>query len=217
MSKRPSFQFYPPDWRRDQSLRLCSMGARGLWIEMMCLMHEGEPYGHLTDLGQPMSAEALGRLVGESATAVKRWLAELDARAVFSRTDTGVIYCRRMVRDEAVRQARAAGGSSGGEHGHKGASHGSKGGRPRSEKGGKKPPLGRANNPPLHTSSSTEFKAPSEALNLSERDAPILPHEGQSAPAPELTSEQRKALSAEMRASVVGLGEVSPTSRMRAH
>jgi hypothetical protein len=45
--KRPAFQFYPGDWLRDMALRSCSMEARGLWIEMLCLMHDAVPYGHL--------------------------------------------------------------------------------------------------------------------------------------------------------------------------
>jgi len=32
-SKRPAFQFYPGDWRRDTALQSVSLAARGLWIE----------------------------------------------------------------------------------------------------------------------------------------------------------------------------------------
>ncbi|WP_311267470.1 hypothetical protein [Sphingobium sp. WCS2017Hpa-17] len=137
VSKRPAFQFYPADWRTDPGLRLCALVSRGLWMEMMAIMHEGEPYGHLTAQGRPISPDMLARLVGESPATVKRCMADLEANGVFSRTDDGVIYSRRMVRDEEVREARAAGGSLGKVHGQKGASHGTKGGRPRKEK----PPL----------------------------------------------------------------------------
>lgn len=140
MSKRPAFQFYPGDWRTDPGLRLCSVAARGLWIEMMAIMHEGDPYGHLTVQGRPISHDMLARLVGEGAAAVKRLLKELEVNDVFSVTGDGVLYSRRMVRDEAIREARAAGGALGGEHGVKGAGHGRKGGRPRKEK----PPFGDA-------------------------------------------------------------------------
>ena len=47
MGKRPSFQFYPGDWLRSTDLRSCSVLARGLWIDMICLMHEGSEYGFL--------------------------------------------------------------------------------------------------------------------------------------------------------------------------
>lgn len=131
MSKRPAFQFYPSDWRNDAGLRLCSIGARGLWIEMMCLMHDATPYGHLTVMGRAIAPEALARLAGESVAAVKRWLVEMEQNDVFSRTDEGVIYSRRMVRDEEIREARAAGGPLGKEFGHLGASFGNLGGNPK--------------------------------------------------------------------------------------
>ena len=134
MSKRPAFQFYPSDWRNDPGLRLCSVAARGLWADMLCLMHEGAPYGHLTVLNRAMSPDDLSRLVGAPVVQVKRWLAELSGNEVYSITDSGVIYSRRMVRDEALREVRAAGGAAGAEHGHKGGSHGTKGGRPRKDK-----------------------------------------------------------------------------------
>lgn len=137
MSKRPAFQFYPGDWRTDPGLRLCSLVARGLWIEMMAIMHEGEPYGHLTAQGRPISDDMLARLVGETPAIIRKSMKDLEANGVFSRTEEGVIFSRRMVRDEEVRDARAAGGSLGKVHGAKGASHGTKGGRPRKEK----PPL----------------------------------------------------------------------------
>lgn len=146
--KRPAFQFYPKDWRDEQSLRLCSMAARGLWIDLMCLMHSADRYGHLELAGKPMAVEQIARLVGESAKDVKRWMAELVTNGVCSVTEEGVIFSRRMVRDEAIREKRAAGGEAGSTHGHKGAEHGGKGGRPRSEEGGKKPPFREPEEPP---------------------------------------------------------------------
>lgn len=111
MGKRPSFQFYPADWRKDPALRACSLAARGLWVEMLALMHECEPYGHLRIGGSPVTdTTQVARLVGESPDVVATLLAELEQFAVFSRLDDGTIYSRRMVRDEHVRAARAAGG-----------------------------------------------------------------------------------------------------------
>ena len=36
-------KFWWGDWQNDKALRLCSIGARGLWMEMLCIAHEGEP------------------------------------------------------------------------------------------------------------------------------------------------------------------------------
>lgn len=112
--KAPSFQFYPGDWLRDTALRCCSLAARGLWIDMLCIMHQGEPYGHLTVKGTPLEPQALGRMVGATPRETSTLLAELEGAKVFSRTATGTIFSRRMVEDERIRAARAAGGHLGG-------------------------------------------------------------------------------------------------------
>lgn len=113
-TKRPAYQWYPGDFRRDTAVQSCSFEARALWREMLDLMHDGEPYGHLTAGGVPIAADLLARMVGKSVAVVKRWLAELESRKVFSRTDDGVIYSRRMVKDEHIRNVRAASGKLGG-------------------------------------------------------------------------------------------------------
>ena len=112
--KRPAFQFYPADWRKDPALSSCSLAARGLWIELMCIAHESDRYGHLSVNGRAMDAKQIARMVGESPAAVAKLLAELEAAAVFSRGEDGVIYSRRMVKDEHIRDVRAAAGKKGG-------------------------------------------------------------------------------------------------------
>jgi hypothetical protein len=113
-AKRPSFQWYPGDAQRDTALRACSLEARGLWREMMDLMHDGEPYGHLTAGGVVISPAELSRIVGVSAKRCVSLLGDLESRGVFSRTPEGVIFSRRMVRDERIRATRAASGRLGG-------------------------------------------------------------------------------------------------------
>lgn len=112
--KRPSFQFYPSDWLHDLSLRVCSVGARGLWIDMLCLMHQGAPYGYLKVGGKVIHLASLASVIGAPSADVQGWLAELEEAGVFSRDDDGCIYSRRMVRDELIREKRAAGGHLGG-------------------------------------------------------------------------------------------------------
>jgi hypothetical protein len=112
--KRPSFQFYPSDWLRDTALRTCSIGARGLWIDMICFMHEGNPYGHLKVADKVILPENLARMVGETLEVVEGWLGELNHAGVFQVDEHGAIFSKRMIRDENLRQIRAAGGSKGG-------------------------------------------------------------------------------------------------------
>lgn len=107
MKAKPSFQFYPSDWLRDPGLRSCSLGARGLWIDILSFMHEAEPYGHLLLNGRPVDAITLARMVGSDVRTVRRLLSELEAAGVFSKTEPGTIFSRRMVRDQELRERRA--------------------------------------------------------------------------------------------------------------
>ncbi|MGF6212360.1 hypothetical protein [Comamonas sp. 4034] len=128
--KRPSFQFYPADWRKDPALAACSLAARGLWMELLCIAHESERYGFLSINGKAMTPAQLARIVGETPALVTKLLREIEEAGVLSRSEDGIIFSRRMVRDEELRNIRAANGVKGAEHGKKGASHGVKGGRP---------------------------------------------------------------------------------------
>lgn len=165
--KRPAFQFYPSDWRKDMALQSCSVAARGLWIDMMCIAHECDPYGHLTVNGKPMTPAQVGRHTGLTQRDCERLLAELAEAGVSSMTSDGAIYSRRMVRDEDLRNRRAEGGKAGSEHGAKGAEHGIKGGRPANGRGVIEPPL----EPPPSSSSSPSGKDLSDEAKASSSSA----------------------------------------------
>ncbi len=95
----------------DAGLRRCSKGARGVWIDLLCLMHQGQPYGYLAGTGGKHPVSFLARWCGETERSFSSSMIELTANGVYSLTDDGVIYSRRMVRDEHNRQVRGAGGS----------------------------------------------------------------------------------------------------------
>lgn len=65
--KRPSFQFYPADWASNTKLRRCSFRERGVWLEVMGLMHDSDEYG------------VLRWTLGEIVSTVGCKLADLDA------------------------------------------------------------------------------------------------------------------------------------------
>lgn len=94
----PWFKFYPTDWRSDPALKMCSLAARGLWIEMIALMHEATPYGHLVVSGRSPTDTQLAVLAGALPAQVSELLGELEAAGVFSRTREGVIFSRKMTR-----------------------------------------------------------------------------------------------------------------------
>lgn len=97
--KRPWFKWYPSDWRAEARLRLCSRAARSLWLDMLGLMHESTLIGYLLINGKNPTPEQLARVLGDDLQDLVPWLEELHAAGVYSETDDGVIFSRRMVRD----------------------------------------------------------------------------------------------------------------------
>jgi hypothetical protein len=114
MTSNPWMKFYPSDWRSDPRLRMCSLAARGLWMEMLALMHDANPYGHLLVGTCIPSPEQLALLVGAMPSEVRGLLAELEAAGVFSRNGKSVIYSRRMVEDEKKAKIARKNGKAGG-------------------------------------------------------------------------------------------------------
>lgn len=96
--KNPFLKFYPTDWRSDPALRMCSPAARGVWIDMICLMHEATPYGHLLVNGRCPTDAQIAVLLGLPPDQFSEIQGELEAAGVFSRTKDGVIYSRKMTR-----------------------------------------------------------------------------------------------------------------------
>lgn len=114
MSKLPSFQFYPGDWLKDPDLRRCSKAARGVWIDMICLSFECEDRGVFATSGIAWPDEDIAAAVGGNITEVLDAIAELLTKGVVSRNQTGAIFCRRVVRDEAKRRSCSEAGKRGG-------------------------------------------------------------------------------------------------------
>lgn len=122
--KRPSFQFYPADWKNNSKLRRCSEAARGAWVDILCLLHDSDEYGVCR---WPLAevARAAGvplKLAKELATKDVLKGAEKDAApyvytprhagkdgnpvTLVQSKDGPCWYCSRFVRDEWVRQRR---------------------------------------------------------------------------------------------------------------
>jgi hypothetical protein len=126
--KFPFLKFFPADWFADRGVRHVSYAARGLWFDMICIMHGSPVYGHLLDpTGQPMGVEGIAKETGGTVDEVRKLLAELERAKVYStvlvnqadnqgvnQTPKQTIVCRRMVEDETKRARLAANGASGG-------------------------------------------------------------------------------------------------------
>lgn len=104
MPKLPWLKFYPSDWQSDQALGMCGLAARGLWMEMLAIMHKATPYGHLVVNGMKPSDEQLAALARAPADQIRALTHELESAGVFSRTRNGTIYSRRMTKDDKRRK-----------------------------------------------------------------------------------------------------------------
>ena len=86
--------------RDNVALRTCSLAARGLWLEMIFIMHESRHYGHLAVNGRNIDARLLARVVGGSEKQVSQLLDELFCAGVYElKCGHGLIYSREMVCD----------------------------------------------------------------------------------------------------------------------
>jgi hypothetical protein len=164
MADRPSFQFYPGDWRKNANLGRCSMAARGAWMDVLCVLHDSDEYGvmrcPLKELANSarVSLKLLRELVdkgvlkgaekGERCAACTYETTRREGKSrvaivvtLLEEGDGPLWYSSRMVKDEYLRNVRAAGGEAGKEYGAMGAEYGSKGGRPAIVTGDKNPPL----------------------------------------------------------------------------
>jgi hypothetical protein len=111
---KPWFKFFPADWRGDPRLRMCSLPARGLWIDLISYMHEGQPYGHLTIDGVVPSLSDIAALVARPLGEVRKAMDELEVKNIFSRDENGAIVSRRMVRDKTKADKDRENGLAGG-------------------------------------------------------------------------------------------------------
>lgn len=98
MAKQPAFQFYTGDWLKDPRLSMCSPATRGIWIDLLCAMHEDGRRGELTG-----TAEQLARVCRSSPADLSHALDELsNARAAditTGRHGLVTVTCRRMKRE----------------------------------------------------------------------------------------------------------------------
>lgn len=127
MAKRPSFQFYPADWRNNANLRRCSHAARGAWIDILSILHDSDEYGvcrwPLAELANAASVpfKLIKELVdknvlkgsddGISDFVFKPRHAGKEGAPItlISATTRACWYCSRFVRDEYIRTQRGKG------------------------------------------------------------------------------------------------------------
>jgi len=96
---RPAQQWYWDDWFSAFDVRLCSVGARGVWIDMLGIMYKAEIRGTLTINGRQINSKTLAKIVGDTMANINKYLKELEDQDVFSRLEDNTVICRRMFRE----------------------------------------------------------------------------------------------------------------------
>jgi hypothetical protein len=116
MSKLPSFQFYPGDWMKDPALSICSAGARGVWLDVLCLMFESPRRGYLMTNGKPWTLEQIAIALRGDWQENLIYLRELVHNGVMKQVEAsrrsrkcprhlGAFFSARLVTDECHREA----------------------------------------------------------------------------------------------------------------
>lgn len=118
-AKMPFQQVFWDNYVNHPQLKACSFAAQGVWPHMLKVCWEATPRGHFLSpiTGKTPTLEEMATETGKPAEIIAPLLAELEANRVFSRTPEGVIFCRRMVNDEARRRAKKAKAGQGGDDG----------------------------------------------------------------------------------------------------
>jgi uncharacterized phage protein (TIGR02220 family) len=113
--KMPAMQFYPADWRKDLAVQALGYHDRGVWFEMLCLMHESSERGVLLLNGVAMVDDMIARLLGLDNQIFKQTLTTLLTYGVAKRRqEDNAIFSKRMVDDEKLCKIRREAGKLGG-------------------------------------------------------------------------------------------------------
>lgn len=107
-------KFYWADWFSDANLRRCTLAAQGLWMNMLCISMQQEPFGYLKQGGEVLSVDDIAAMTGKKPKQTRALIAELERRQVLSRDAEGCIYSRRLVRDAASAERHRRNGVKGG-------------------------------------------------------------------------------------------------------
>lgn len=103
MMKYPWMQFFVDDWLSDEALAICSPATRGIWADILCVMHKSDRSGVIT-----ATREQLARLGRCSTVELCKALDELKATAtadVTLRNSTVTLVNRRMKREATIRES----------------------------------------------------------------------------------------------------------------
>lgn len=101
--KFPYIHFYPGDWKKDPALSQCTPSTRGIWIDLLCAMHEQDRSGVITG-----TLETLARVCRCSTVEFAAALADFrlhNVADVTERHENVTLINRRMNREYNARNS----------------------------------------------------------------------------------------------------------------
>lgn len=101
----PWLKFFTGDWLKDPNVTMLSPAARGVWIDLLCAMHEAGRYGELCG-----TTDQLARIARCSTAELVQALADIETTGVADVTlsnNTTKIVNRRMLREYKQREDAA--------------------------------------------------------------------------------------------------------------
>jgi hypothetical protein len=112
--KLPFFNFCPSDHTSDPAVKMLHPLAELVWLRMLFMMSECEDRGRLAVKGKPIPLTIIAHECRMPVNQVKDCIKQILEKGVASKGPDGVIFSRRMVRDEGYRKKAAKFGRKGG-------------------------------------------------------------------------------------------------------
>ena len=111
---RPWFKFNATVWLGDSRLCSVSPAARGVWMDLLCFMHQSEERGVLITGGVPWGIPEIVRRARCGRKLGIRAVSELESSGILCRRPDGAYFSKRMVEDEKQLQSDKDNGAKGG-------------------------------------------------------------------------------------------------------
>jgi len=110
MIDRQGFTFYPEDWLDDAKLKHCSLTAKGMWIDLLCHMHRGDPYGYMVFRNKVMSRFDIQKMLRVTNENVfNNAFGELfDKGVLLQDSSTGAYFSKRMLQEHKNSKIKSA-------------------------------------------------------------------------------------------------------------
>lgn len=94
-AKLPWMKFFPGDWSKDPALTLCAPATRGVWIDLICAMHDLDQCGELRG-----TADQLARFARCSTVEFVQAMTDIQTNRAADVTERNGVYsiCNRRMR-----------------------------------------------------------------------------------------------------------------------